>query len=81
MQLPITLHTQTEWCDINPSWDNKGKAEFTWNEHYDQAFREAKFHIAHAVRLKYFYLDIPITIECGASGAGIEGTLLQMGNP
>ena len=44
-------------------------------------FREAKFHIVHAVMLKYFDPDIPITIECDASGVRIEGTLLQNGQP
>ena len=60
---------------------SKARAEFTWNEHYGQAFRGAKYHIVHAVTLKYFDSDVPITIECDASGVGIGGTLLQNGQP
>ena len=59
----------------------KGKADFQRNEHYDRAFREVKFHVANVVTLKYFDPDIPIMIECDASGVGIGGTLLQNGQP
>ena len=58
---------------------SKAKAEFTWNEHYDQAFWEAKFHIGHAVTLKYFDPDVPITIKCGGISVGIWETLFQNG--
>ena len=59
----------------------RGKTEFTWKEHYGQAFREAKYHVANAVMLKYFDPDGSITIECDASGVGVGRALLQNGQP
>ena len=57
---------------------SKAKVEFTWNEHYDRAFREVKYHVANAVTLKYFDPNVPITIKCDTSGVGIGGTLLRI---
>ena len=59
----------------------KGKADFQWSPDYDRAFRLAKFHVAHAVTLKYFDCDVPIVIECDASGVGVGRALLQNGQP
>ena len=53
--------------------------EFTWNQTYDKAFRQAKLHVMNAVSLKYFDPQAPIIIECDASGVG--GVLLQDGHP
>ena len=59
----------------------KGKAEFTWSEHYNHAFKQAKYHISHVVTLKYFDPDVPIIVEYDASSVGIGGTLLQNEHP
>ena len=59
----------------------KKSVAFTWNQTYDKAFRQAKLHVANAVTLGYFDPSKAITIECDASGSGIDGALLQDGQP
>ena len=60
---------------------NKKNTDFTWNNTYEKAFRNAKLHVANAVTLQFFNPDKDIVIECDASGVGIGGTLLQDGHP
>ena len=60
---------------------NRKNVDFIWNATYDQAFRQAKLHVANAVTLKYFKPQTPIVIECDASGVGVGGVLLQNGHP
>ena len=60
---------------------NRKNVEFTWNTIYDRAFRQAKLHVENTVTLKYFNPQVPVVIECDASGVGVGGVLLQHGQP
>ena len=43
---------------------NKKSVEFAWNPTYEEAFGQAKLHVANTVTLQYFDPGQPIVLEC-----------------
>jgi hypothetical protein len=56
-------------------------ALWSWGPEQDQAFCEVKRLITEAPVLAYFDPNLPLTIQCDASGSSLGAALLQEGRP
>ena len=58
-----------------------GNAVWSWSSQHDKAFKTAKSLIANATTLKFFDVGKPCVLQVDASDTGLEGALLQDGQP
>lgn len=70
----------SEKCSVLRQLTKDG-VPWLWDEVHEKAFVELKRQISSTPVLKYFDINLPITLQCDASETGLGCTLMQEGLP
>ena len=67
-------------CEPLPRLTDKD-ADWVWEEHHQHAFNRARQLLADYPVLRYYDVNLPVTIQCDSSESGLGAALLQDGQP
>ncbi|KAL9960086.1 hypothetical protein ACROYT_G033491 [Oculina patagonica] len=56
-------------------------ADWVWEKHHQDAFDRVKQLVADYPVLRYYNVNLPVTIQCDSSDSGMGAALLQEGQP